>query len=366
MSLKMGIVGLPNVGKSTLFNTITNLNVEAANYPFATIKPNVGIVEVDDFRLKHIDNIFHAKKVIPTSFEFIDIAGLIAGASKGEGLGNAFLANIKSVDAICQVVRCFNDKDIIHVEGKVDAIRDIEIINLELILHDIEQLERYIRNFDKLEKHNRDKKTEVVESLTYLKKILLDDRLLNQAKLTDDELQLCKKLQLLTIKPFLFLGNISDQDLVNPKGSLQLVAFIDYCKKNKYVYELLPIDFEFQISKLDNDDKIMFLEEYNIKEPLIKKLILKSYQLLNLKTFFTAGKQEVRAWTYIDGMSAPECAKIIHSDFQKGFIKLEVYSYEDLIKIGSEKKLRENGKIRIEGKDYKLKDGDVCYFKFNV
>ncbi|AGM25775.1 GTP-dependent nucleic acid-binding protein EngD [Spiroplasma syrphidicola EA-1] len=366
MSLKMGIVGLPNVGKSTLFNAITNSQVEAANYPFATINPNVGTVEVPDERLDAMAKIFEPNKTIHTTFEFYDIAGLIAGASKGEGLGNAFLQNIRETDAICMVIRCFDSKDITHVEGTVDPIRDIEIINLELMISDQEQIKKRL---DKVAKRAQTlkQKDDVIEYniLLKLEEQLNQNLLLKDLVLTEEEYQVIKNFNLLTIKPFIYAANISEEDL--KAGDNEHVQKVKaYAAKHQIEVVTICAKIEEELSSLSADEKAIFMAEYGIIESGLSQLIRKSYYLLGLETFFTAGKQELRAWTFKKGSTAPECAGVIHTDFQKGFIKADVYSYDDLIKYGSEKAVKENGRLRSEGKTYIMQDGDVCFFKFNV
>lgn len=367
MSLKVGIVGLPNVGKSTLFNAITNSNVEAANYPFATINHNIGVVEVPDERMIKLAEIFVPQKVVYNTFEFTDIAGLIVGASKGEGLGNAFLANIRETDAICQVVRCFDNNDIVHVEGSVNPIRDIEIINLELIISDQEMIKKRI---DKIGKKalNSKYKTEIKEYqlLLKLQQQLNENKLLKYLTLDDVEKQILKNFNLLTIKPFIFIANVSEQDLANNKTNKYVEQLKDYADSQEIEVVVICAKVEQELSQLEKEEKQLFMGEYNIDESGLDQLIKKSYRLLNLATFFTAGKQEVRAWTFKNGYYASECAGVIHSDFQKGFIRAEIYNYTDLLEFPNEKTLKEKGKIRSEGKTYLMQDGDVCFFKFNV
>lgn len=364
--LKMGIIGLPNVGKSTLFNAITNSSVEVANYPFATIKPNVGIVNVNDLRLYELEKIFNPVKTTPTTFEFIDIAGLIKGASKGEGLGNAFLANIKEVDALCHVIRCFEDKNITHVEGNIDPIRDIEIINLELIIADQKSILRQIKKIGKrVDLINDKKQKQVFILLNKMNDFLETNQLLNKMKLSNDELILAKNFQLLTLKKNIFVANIKENEL-NNQNNKYFKKLIKYAKEENIIVIKLCASFEVEISKFNYDDKKIFLEEYNINQSGLDLLVLNSYKLLGLSTFFTVGKDEVRALTFKTGSYAPDCAGLIHTDFKKGFIKAEVYSYKDFTKYKSEKLLKENGKIRLEGKNYKVQDGDICFFKFNI
>ncbi len=367
MSLKMGIVGLPNVGKSTLFNAITNSTVEAANYPFSTIKLNMGIVAVNDERLKILEKYFHPKKLTPTTFQFLDIAGLIAGASKGEGLGNAFLANIRETDAICQVIRCFENKDITHVNGSIDSIRDVEIINLELIISDLLSVEKQLQKINKKLKNLNDKTEKFrFELLKTIQNHLENNLLLNQCEFSAEEILVIKEFNLLTIKPFIYVANIAESDLVSKSKNIHLENLKTYAKKQNITVIELCAEFEVQVSKMDNETKELFMQEYNVQSSGLDKLVLESYKLLGLQTFFTAGEDEVKAWTFTKGLLAPQCAGIIHTDFERGFIKVEIYTIDDLVKYQSDKKLKENGKIRLEGKKYQMQDGDVCYFKFNV
>ncbi|ATZ18460.1 GTP-dependent nucleic acid-binding protein [Williamsoniiplasma somnilux] len=363
MALKVGIVGLPNVGKSTLFNAITNSKVEAANYPFATIEPNVGVVEVPDVRLDKLMNIFQSKKRVATTIEFVDIAGLIAGASKGEGLGNAFLANIRETDAICEVVRCFDNKDITHVEGTVDPIRDIEIINLELMLADeatvqkrLERIAPKIKSGDKLAKIEN-------ELLQKLKVCLSENKLLNTLDLNEEEAKILKGFQLLTAKPFIYVANVNDDELADDNQYVKQVK--EYAEKlgNKVVKICAKIEEE--LSEATQDERTLFLSELGAEQTGLESLIKAAYDTLGLQTFFTAGPQESHSWQFKKGMTAPQCAGIIHTDFEKGFIKADVYNVKDLFELGSEKAVKDAGKMRLEGKQYIMQDGDSCFFKFN-
>lgn len=366
MSLTAGIVGLPNVGKSTLFNAITKKNILAANYPFATIDPNVGMVTVPDKRLEVLVNMYNPKNFVPTTFEFTDIAGLVKGASLGEGLGNKFLSHIREVDAICEVVRCFEDENITHVEGEIDPIRDIEIINLELILSDLEIIEGRISKIEKRAKTSKEK--DVVseyELMLKIKEALSKNIPARFLEYTKDELSFIKAFNLITMKPFIYVANIKESEL-SYKENPYVEKVKEYAKNEGAEVVVLCAKIESELSELNDDEKNLFLEELGIEQSGLDKLINATYHLLGLATYFTAGDKEVRAWTFKRGMKAPECAGIIHSDFQRGFIKAEIMSYDDLIYYGSEKQVREAGKMRLEGKEYIMKDGDICYFRFNV
>ena len=367
MSLTAGIVGLPNVGKSTLFNAITNSRVEAANYPFATIEPNVGIVEVKDERLVNLSNEFKPERTIFTTFEFTDIAGLVKGASNGEGLGNKFLANIRQVDAICHVVRCFEDNDIQHVYNRINPIDDIEIINYELIMADMATCENRISKVEKKAQTSKDK--EAVFEYNILTKIhdaLAKGQVIRSLTFSDSEREYIKGFEFLTSKPVIYIANIKEEEINDPESNPHFVEVKQYGEKEGS--EVVPISakIEEELSDLSKEDKQLFLDDLGIKSSGLDELILKSYKTLGLKTFFTVGKDECRGWTFKEGMKAPECAGIIHTDFQKGFIKAEVYSYDDFMEYKSEVKLKEVGKVRQEGKEYLMKDGDVVFFKFNV
>ena len=366
MSLQAGIVGLPNVGKSTLFNAITKKNILAANYPFATIDPNVGIVTVPDKRLEFLENLYLPKSLVPTTYEFTDIAGLVKGASSGEGLGNKFLSHIREVDAIVEVVRCFDDSNIIHVEGGVDPIRDIEIINVELMLADLEIVENRINKIGKKAMMTKDKETKLeVELLEKIKDSLEKNIPLRRLEYTEEELKLIKNFHFLTIKPIIYMANISEEDLVND-GNIYVDKVREYAKSENAEVITVSAKIESELAELSDEDKIEFLNDLGIKESGLDKLIKATYDLLGLATYFTAGEDECRAWTFKKGMKAPECAGIIHSDFERGFIKAEVMSYDDLEKYGTELKVKEAGRLRLEGKEYIMQDGDICHFRFNV
>ncbi len=365
MSLTAGIVGLPNVGKSTLFNAITKQNILAANYPFATIDPNVGIVTVPDERLEFLNNLYEPKSLVPTTFEFTDIAGLVKGASSGEGLGNKFLSHIREVDAIVEVVRCFEDSNVTHVDGQIDPIRDIETINAELAIADLEVIENRINRIGKKAAMSKDKETQIeVELLTKLKSNLEKSIAVRQVDLNEIEKKLIKSFSLLTAKPIIYMANISEADLIT--GENEYTKKVEeYAQKENASVIKVSAKIESELSELSDEEKELFLADLGIKEGGLEKLIKATYDLLGLATYFTAGTDEVRAWTFKKGMKAPECAGIIHTDFEKGFIKAEVMSYTDLKNQGNEKKVREAGKMRLEGKEYLMQDGDICYFRFN-
>lgn len=366
MALKAGIIGLPNVGKSTLFNAITKKNILAANYPFATIDPNVGVVYVPDERLNTLANMYEPDKTIGAQYEFIDIAGLVKGASLGEGLGNKFLSHIREVDAIVQVVRCFEDKDIIHVEGNIDPLRDIEIINYELILSDLEIIENRIGKIEKKAQTTNDKESlKEVELLKKCREKLSEGLMLRLIDFTESEQKILKPFNFITNKPFIYLANVSEDDiLVGSNKYIDEVREVAQIQNASIV--LMCAKIESELTDLDEESKKEFLKELGIQNSALDELIHITYHMLGLETFFTVGKDECRAWTFKKGMKAPECAGIIHTDFEKGFIKAEVMSYEDLIEHGSELKVKEAGKARLEGKEYIMQDGDICYFRFNV
>ena len=366
--MKLGIVGLPNVGKSTLFNSLTKAGAESANYPFCTIDPNVGVVTVPDERLDVLGEMYHTKKIIPAAIEIVDIAGLVKGASKGEGLGNQFLANIREVDAIVHVVRCFEDSNIVHVDGNIDPLRDIETINLELIFSDLEILERRI---SKAVRAARNDKT-IAKELALMERIKahLEDG--KMAKSFDDindedEQQWLESYNLLTYKPVIFAANVAEDDLADDGASNAGVQAVrEYAKKEDCEVFVVCAEIEQEIAELDDDEKSMFLEELGLKESGLEKLIKASYSLLGLISYLTAGEPEVRAWTIKKGTKAPQAAGKIHSDFERGFIRAEIVSYDDLMACGTYNAAKEKGLVRLEGKEYVVQDGDIILFRFNV
>lgn len=366
--MKLGIVGLPNVGKSTLFNSLTKAGAESANYPFCTIDPNVGVVAVPDERLQKLAALYNSVKVTPAVIEFVDIAGLVKGASKGEGLGNQFLANIREVDAIVHVVRCFEDSNIVHVDGSIDPLRDIETINLELIFSDLEILERRI---SKAVRAARNDKT-IAKELALMERIKahLEDG--KMAKSFDDindedEQQWLESYNLLTYKPVIFAANVAEDDLADDGASNAGVQAVrEYAKREDCEVFVVCAEIEQEIAELDDDEKSMFLEELGLKESGLEKLIKASYSLLGLISYLTAGEPEVRAWTIKKGTKAPQAAGKIHSDFERGFIRAEIVSYDDLMACGTYNAAKEKGLVRLEGKDYVVQDGDIILFRFNV
>ena len=359
MSLTAGIVGLPNVGKSTLFNAITKQEILTANYPFATIDPNVGTVIVPDKRVEVLENMYNPDRTIPTTFEFTDIAGLVKGASTGEGLGNKFLSHIREVDAVVEVVRCFDDKNIIHVDGSVDPIRDIEIINLELILSDLEIIENRINKIAKKVQTTKNKE-DIAEYnlLTKIKENLEKNIPIRKVDISKDEKKILSSFNLITAKPIIYVANVSENDIIT--GENEYVTLVkEYAKKENSEVVVICAKIESELAELELEEKTEFLKELGIEESGLSSLI-------GLATFFTVGSDEVKAWTFRKGMKAPECAGIIHTDFEKGFIRAEVMSYNDLIECGNELKVKEKGKLRLEGKEYLMQDGDICHFRFNV
>ena len=362
--MKLGIVGLPNVGKSTLFNSLTKAGAESANYPFCTIDPNVGVVAVPDERLGLLANLYNSAKVTPAVIEFVDIAGLVKGASKGEGLGNQFLANIREVDAIIHVVRCFEDSNIIHVDGSIDPLRDIETINLELIFSDIEILERRIAKTSRNDKAL----AKELELLTSLKAFLEDGKMASAYETEDeDELNWLSEYNLLTGKPVIFAANVTEDDLPDDGVSNEQVQAVrEFAKESGSEVFVICAQIEQEIAELDEEEKAMFLEDLGLKESGLEKLIKASYSLLGLISYLTAGETETRAWTIKKGTKAPQAAGKIHSDFERGFIRAEVVNYQDLLDCGSYAAAKEKGLVGLEGKEYVVKDGDVILFRFNV
>lgn len=365
MALTAGIVGLPNVGKSTLFNAITKAGALAANYPFATIDPNVGIVEVPDSRLNKLTEMVEPKKTIPTTFEFTDIAGIVKGASKGEGLGNKFLSHIREVDAICQVVRAFDDENVTHVSGRVNPLDDIEVINMELVLADLESVEKRLPRIEKMARQ-KDKTAEMeMRILSGIKEALENGDPVRSLDFNEEDQRYVNQAQLLTSKKMLYIANVGE-DEIGDEDNDKVKAIREYAMKEDSEVIVISAKIEEEIATLDDEDREMFLEDLGIEEPGLDVLIRTTYDLLGLSTYFTAGVQEVRAWTFRQGMTAPQCAGIIHTDFERGFIRAEVTSYDDYVEHGGEQGAKEAGKQRLEGKEYIMQDGDIVHFRFNV
>ncbi|WP_334347500.1 redox-regulated ATPase YchF [Candidatus Phytoplasma prunorum] len=365
--MKVGIIGLPNVGKSTLFNALTKMSVLEANYPFATIEPNTGVVNVFDNRLNSLAKIFNSKKIIFTTIEFIDIAGLVEGASKGEGLGNRFLNHIRKVDAICHLVKCFDNNGILHVREKIDPIKEIDIINTELFLADLEQIEKRLlkikKNSEKIK--NKDISLEI-DLLNRIKTSIEQGQKINDSFFNFEENKIIKNFNLLSFKPMLYLANIEENNLQHFQNSDLFKKVLFYAQQEKRKLVPICVTFEKELSLLNKEEQNYFLKIYNLKQSALQTVIQKSYNLLKLKTYLTAGPQEIRAWSFRKGMTAPECANIIHTDFKKGFIKAEVISYKELIKYETFQNAKNKGKVRLEGKEYKVQDGDIIIFHFNV
>ena len=363
--MKIGIVGLPNVGKSTLFNSITKAGAECANYPFCTIEPNVGVVAVPDERLEKLGKMYNTQKITPAVVEFVDIAGLVKGASKGEGLGNKFLSHIRETDAIAEVVRCFEDSNVVHVDGDIDPIRDIQTINLELIFADIETVEKRMEKAKKMLKADKKYQAEI-DLLEKIKLALENGIPARNLEYNEDEKEMVKEMFLLTNKPFIYIANVSESQLENVQSDEYVQKVQEYAKQEKAEVIPLCVKIEEELSSLDDSDKKEMLEALGLQESGLDTLIKKSYDLLGLMSFLTAGEPEVRAWTIKKGTKAPNAAGKIHSDIERGFIKAEIISYDELMKEGSMVQAREKGLVRQEGKDYIMQEGDIVLFKFNV